>query len=402
MRAKVIVVLTFLLFSISSSQAATQKVLYTFTGGLDGGQPYQAGVIFDQAGNLYGVTQYGGAYGQGTVFQLTPSPDGTWTETVLYNFTGGADGANPHGGLATDGAGDFYGTTAFGGENNDSCGTLFEINSGLQFSVLHTFDDRPKRGGFDGCQPEADVNFWGGKIWGTTGYGGGPSEQGTAFVRSSDGAHGTIFSLQGTSGSFPNGGLAIFGGSVYGTSSYGRTRNGGNVFETSYYGKVKAKHVFTSTSKEGVYPIGNLATQVNANGVRIMYGTTQGGAGGYGAVYQLTESQLHYDAWQISLLHKFSGPDGAYPYGGVVLDPAGNLYGTTSNGGADPGYAGTVFKLTPGAKNKWIETVLYSFTGGTDGNAPTGSVVLDSAGNLYGTTNFGGASNQGVVYEITP
>jgi uncharacterized repeat protein (TIGR03803 family) len=83
----------------------------------------------------------------------------------------------------------------------------------------------------------------------------------------------------------------------------------------------------------------------------------------------------------------------------VVLDTAGNLYGTTVAGGADPGYAGTVFKLTPGAKNKWTETVLYSFSGGNDGSEPYASVVLDNAGNLYGTTYQGGAYNQGVVHD---
>jgi len=138
-------VFTFLLFSILDARSSTQKVLYTFTGGLDGAQPFQAGVIFDQSGNLYGVTEYGGAYNFGTVFQLTPSPSGEWTETVLHSFTGGADGDLPQGGLATDGAGNLYGTTSDGGDPNAYCGTVFSLSpspSGWTFTVLHTFASR--------------------------------------------------------------------------------------------------------------------------------------------------------------------------------------------------------------------------------------------------------------------
>jgi uncharacterized repeat protein (TIGR03803 family) len=130
-----------------------------------------------------------------------------------------------------------------------------------------------------------------------------------------------------------------------------------------------------------------------------MYGTTySGGVGGAGAVYLLTESQYKYDVWLTSVLYSFSGPDGADPGAGLVMDTAGNLYGTTVFGGAD--LAGTVFKLTPGANNKWTHTLLYSFTGGADGGQIYSGVVLDSAGNLYGTAAGGG--NGGVVYEITP
>jgi uncharacterized repeat protein (TIGR03803 family) len=142
MRAKAIVVLTFLVFTVSSAQAGNQKVLYTFTGGVDGSQPYQAGVIFDPAGNLYGVTQYGGAYGKGTVFQLTPSTGGAWTETVLHSFTAGTDGQQPQGGLVIDGAGNLFGTTSGGGDRNAECGTVFELSptdSGWTFAVLHSF-----------------------------------------------------------------------------------------------------------------------------------------------------------------------------------------------------------------------------------------------------------------------
>ncbi len=391
MRPKTIVVLMFLLCSISSGHAATQKVLYAFIGGLDGDSPY-AGVIFDPAGNLYGATQFGGLYGKGTVFQLTPSGGG-WTETVLYNFTGGPDGATPIGGLAIDEAGNLYGTAADNGDASAQCGTVFKLapsNSGWTFTVLHTFT-----AGKDGCIPGSRLSYFGGTLSGTTVYG-GPSNQGMAFRLPTSGGSEFNAAFALNNGNHPRGGIS---------GSYGTTYNGGkwgvgNVYEWTYGHHLVAKHAFNLTGAAGRYPLGELLSAYQA-GVSKMYGTTYaGGVGGAGAVYLLTASQYKYDVWLISVLHHFSGPDGADPGAGLVMDPAGNLYGTTVFGGADPGYAGTVFKLTPGAKNKWTHTLLYSFTGGADGGQIYSGVVLDSAGNLYGTAAGGG--NGGVVYEVTP
>ncbi len=407
MRAKVIVVLTFLLFSVASGLAGTETVLYTFTGGADGGQPY-AGLIFDPAGNLYGATQYGGAYNQGTVFELTHSPSGTWTETVLYSFTGGSDGSQPQYNLVIDGAGNLYGTAALGGDSY--CGTVYELSpseGGWTFTLLHTFT-----GGKDGCWPEADLSLlWGDILAGTT-AGGGPSSQGTAFrLRTSDGGE-QVWPFK-NDGNLPNG-LGLFprdgGYNEYGTTYFGGKHQVGVVFQLAFYtrpsGSIVVKKQFTSTGKAGYAPVGDLATQVNADGVWIMYGATQvGGVGGKGTIYQLTEESIYDpEKWAISVLHSFTGldGDGAVPWAGVALDPAGNVYGTTAYGGTNSGYDGTVFKLTPGAKNEWTETVEYSFSGGTDGSEPYATVVLDNAGNLYGTTYQGGAYNQGVVYEVTP
>lgn len=403
MRANAIVVLTFLLFAVSSGQAGNQKVLYSFTGGADGSQPYQAGVIFDPVGNLYGVTQYGGAYGQGTVFQLTPSTGGAWTETVLYSFTGGTDGEQPQGGLAIDGAGNLYGTTSWGGDPSSGCGTVFKLSpsdNGWIFTVLHAFTN-----GQDGCSPQGGnlhFDLASGSIFGTT-AGGGAGSQGTVFALFPAWPFYRVWSLRGTNGKFP-GGLGFFTWGTYGTAYFGGAQQVGTVFELGPGNDISTKHAFSTTNTAGYWPIGDLATQVIASPVGplgIMYGVTSfGGVGHYGTVYELTESQSVFDLWTISVLHSFSGPDGASPWAGVVLDPAGNLYGTTQWGGTDPGYAGTVFKLSPGAKNTWTNKVLYSFTGGTDGNLPTSGVVLDNAGNLYGTTNKGGAFDKGVVYEV--
>lgn len=398
MRAKAVAVLTFLLFAVTISQAGSQKVLYTFTGGLDGSQPYQAGVIFDPAGNLYGVTQYGGAYGLGTVFQLTPSPGGAWTETVLHSFTGVPDGKQPQGGLAIDGAGNLYGTTSWGGDPSAGCGTVFELspsNSGWTFTVLHAFTN-----GLDGCSPQADLFLSGSFLMGTT-AGGGAGSQGTVFSLPISGGSEWVWDLRGTNGEFP-GGLGFFPFGTYGTAYFGGAQKVGSVFKLGPGSSIYTKHTFNTTNTAGYWPIGNLAGQSYPTG-GFMYGVTSwGGVGGYGTVYQLKECQTCpvADIWNISLLHSFSGLDGDSPWAGVVLDPAGNLYGTTQWGGTDPGYSGTVFKLTRGAKNTWTYKLLYSFTGGTDGSVPTSGVVLDNAGNLYGTTNSGGAFNNGVVYEV--
>ena len=391
MRPKTIVVLTFLLFSISSAHAATQKVLYAFTGGVDGREPY-AGVIFDPAGNLYGATESGGLYGLGTVFRLTPS-GGAWTETVLYNFTGGTDGYDPIGGLAIDEAGNLYGTAAGGGDASAQCGTVFKLapsNSGWTFTVLHTFI-----AGTDGCAPGSSLSYYAGTLSGTT-VNGGLSNQGTAFRLPTSGGNEFNAAFALNNGNHPWGGI----GGGYGTTYNGGKLGVGNVYEWTYGHHLVAKHAFNLTGAAGRYPLGELLHGVR-NGTSTMYGTTSaGGVGGHGAVYLLTASLYKYDVWLLSVLHGFSGPDGASPSAGLVMDAAGNLYGTTVFGGADPGYSGTVFKLTPGANNKWTHTLLYSFTGGADGGNIYSGVVLDGAGNLYGTAAGGG--NGGVVYEVTP
>jgi uncharacterized repeat protein (TIGR03803 family) len=398
MRAKAVVLLLFLLFVLSNSQAGNQKVLYSFTGGIDGSVPF-SGLVFDHAGNLYGTTEFGGAFGLGVVFRLSPSPTGAWTQTVLYSFTGGSDGASPMGGLAIDEAGNLYGGTRSGGDPSLQCGTAFKLSpfaNGWNFSVLHTFT-----GGLDGCSPQADFSLAGGNLVSTTGGGDG-ADQGTVFRLSTSGGDDEQVAFRGVNGSLlptPTGAVNEWG---YGTTLFGGGAQKGDVYRFICClrdGGVKIIHAF-NTGAPGYYPMGSLATQ-NVNEVRSMYGANSlGGVGRGGTVYRLTASLYYYDVWNLSVLHSFSGPDGDSPGAGPVFDPAGNLYGTTQFGGADPGYAGTVFRLTPGAKNQWSHNLLYSFSGGADGSVPTSAVTLDSAGNLYGTTISGGEFNQGVVYEI--
>ena len=234
-------------------------------------------------------------------------------------------------------------------------------------------------------------------LWGTTAAG-GPDDLGTAFYLPTSGGSAVVHLFTWRTGFWPWG-INSWG---YGTTYWGgRFYGEGNVFRFSG-GNIKPHHTFCYNTKvnAGYYPMGDLAMQY-VNGVRMMYGTTsEGGAGRQGTVYRL--KNLGRSSWYISVLHSFSGSDGGAPSAGPVLDAAGNLYGTTKVGGTDPGRAGTVFKLTPGPRNKWTHTLLYSFTGGVDGGYPTSSVTIDAAGNLYGTTQNGGAYGQGVVYEIIP
>jgi len=383
---------TFLFFTLAliltlllspNLNAATQEVLYTFTGGIDGGRPY-AGVTLGPDGNLYGVTQSGGLYGQGTVFELSYS-QGTWTETVLYNFTGGTDGSGPVSGVSFDSAGNLYGAALWG------CGTVFKMTpsgSTWTFTALYVFT-----GGFtDGCAPwNVRYDSGSGLVWGATAAGGGPDDLGTVFAVPTSGGSHALYPFKSWKQGYWPWGINAWG---YGATYWGGNNGWGNVFRLRG-GRLRAAYTFRGTDA-GYYPMGDLAM-----GGMWMYGTTsQGGSGGGGTVYGL--KSLRNGGWKIYVLHSFSGSDGTAASAGPILDAAGNLYGTTSSGGTDPGYAGTVFKLTPGPKNKWAHTLLYSFTGGADGGKPMSSVTIDSAGNLYGTTYEGGAYGQGVVYEIVP
>jgi uncharacterized repeat protein (TIGR03803 family) len=398
MRAKILVVLTFLLFSVASSLAGTEKVLYSFAGGTDGSNPFQAGVVFDQSGNLYGVTQNGGLYGDGTIFQLTPSGSG-WTETVLYNFNGASDGAEPQGGLVIDGSGNLYGTASSAGPG--ACGTVFQLapsQTGWTYTVLHAFTNDS-----DGCMPQGDLY---GLIYGTTAYG-GHYGQGTVYYISTSGGDYTPERFNGSDGSFPTGiGNCPPWGICGSTNSGGVRYSGGTVYlwlDGIGNGLDPTAIInFNDQGKGGYQPIGNVAS----DGWNMYVTTSYGGSHHSGAVYQVKPKNNRRGGIGFGLvaLHVFTDVkgDGSTPWAGVILDGSGNVYGTTMYGGSDPGSGGTVFKLTPGAKNKWNETKLYSFSGGADGGQPTGSIIFDGAGNIYGTTYKGGVYGQGEVYMVTP
>jgi uncharacterized repeat protein (TIGR03803 family) len=398
MRAKAMLVCTFLVLTAISVGATTYKTLHNFTYDVDGMMP-QAGLVFDQAGNLYGVTAYdGGDYVDGVAFELSPS-FGSWKFSILHEFTipfsddpyPDPAGREPIGGLVMDSAGVIYGTNSYT-DDASMCGTVFR-SSASDWYALHSFT------GPDGCIPKSNLRLSNGWLIGTTSAG-GTSGQGTVFFL--DTVSDTIYSysLEGTAGTAPMGNINIFG---YGTTMSGGRYGGGTVYRLGTQ-RLEGRYHFKSDSPTGYAPRGDLlATYVNH--VRTMYGTmSAGGRNGGGTVYSLTENPTKPENWQIRVLHAFSGPDGSGPLAGLSSDAVGNLYGTTSQGGEWG--CGTVFKLSPQPDNRWKFALLYSFnpyneaTGG-DGCWPSSGVVLDAAGNLYGTTQ-GGGYEWGTVYEIIP
>lgn len=366
------------LFAVSAWAAPKETVLHSFNNSQfthkDGFEPV-SGLIFDSAGNLYGTTSLGGDKGQdcsegscGTIFELMPKKNGGWSEKILHNFDR-LDGNEPTAGLIFDGAGNLYGTTSLGGTHGN--GTAFELvrqtDGGWKEKVLHAFKD------LDGAVPQAGLIFdASGNLYGTTFYGG-------AY----DG--GTVFELTPEAGGgWSERVLFNFDATFYGASSTGSNPYAGVIFDA-------------------------------AGG---LYGTTlNGGVYGWGAVFELKPKAG--GGWTEKVLHAFNPcpgcVDGSLPQAGVILDAAGNLYGTASGGGVsclqqDQLCAGIVFELTPEKDGQWTEDILFQFDDNFDsasGIGPVGSLIFDAAGNLYGTTRGGGtryfeSGTSGVAFELSP
>ena len=395
MRAKAILVCTFLLISVIAVGAATYQTIHSFSGYRDAGSPF-AGVIFDQYGNLYGVAAWG-EWNEGTIFQLTPSQS-AWNFRVLHEFDlHDTEAAAPIGGLVMDEAGNLYGTGSYVHGPSDACSSVFKLSAAGTFTILHFFPYT----GEEGCDPETTLTYSSGWLWGTT-KGGGSNGQGTVFSMDTDGDSFKFNSFSGIKGREP---LSAFSAWGYGTTYSGGWKGKGNIYRLDPAKGLINKHGFTVDGKAGYAPMGDLLT-LYVDGVRIIYGTTSaGGAGGGGAVYRLTEVEPNSDRWRTTVLHHFTSgsEEGWTPMAGLTADAAGNLYGTTYSGGQDGRGCGTVFKLSPGKNNKWTHTVLYSFDPyQSEGCHPTGGLVFGKAGNLYGTTQQGGDNSRGTVYEIIP
>jgi uncharacterized repeat protein (TIGR03803 family) len=378
------------------------KILATVPGGL------WSGLTFDAKGNLYGVTGAGGDDNQGTVFELSPGAHG-WTLTTLHSFNG-TDGGTPNGGLIFDAAGNLYGTTQAGGSGRDG-GTVFEMtpgSAGWTFNVVYDFCQEYRCP--DGGAPDGGLVIDGlGNLYGTAAAGGLYS-QGVAFeltANSGQWAERVLYSFLGVSTGYdPSGPLVLdLAGNLYGTTAAGSTAGGGSVFrlKRSAGGEWKERilYGFCSTGfplcKDGLHPYAGVVF----DGAGDLYGTTSQGGGSRcgettcGIVFKLTKASNRH--WGEAVLYDFPSPaNGSFPSSSVIFDKAGNLYGTTSGGGNSScsGGCGVVYKLTLSAGGKWKYTVLHKFTG-QDGGYPDGGVVLDSKGNLYGTA-------YSVVYEITP
>jgi uncharacterized repeat protein (TIGR03803 family) len=388
--AFVVVILPTLVATLSA-QAQTFTVLYSFQGQPDGDIP-SAALVQDGVGNLYGTTSYGGlgSYpGYGIVFKV----DTSGIESVLYSFTGRADGASPDSTLVLDAAGDIYGTAISGG--TFGLGTVFKV--GIQgLRVLHTFSHQP-----DGASPVSLFVLSSGVIYGMTAAGGANGD-GTLFNLDAK-RNETVLHSFGTS---DGGGLGYLTrptekGIAYGTT-FGGLLNGvftgyGTIFQLNSTGTVRVLYRFTGGA-DGKHPAGGLILDTAGN----IYGTTSSGGyfapscainsvyTGCGVVFKLDTSGNY------TVLHSFlGGVDGAFPQSALVRDMAGNLYGTTVSGGAFSDF-GMVFKLDTSGNY----TVLHSFSGGNDGSYPNG-LLLGADGSLYGTTGRGGLTH-GVVFKLIP
>jgi hypothetical protein len=290
--------------SPSGSGTWTETILHAFAGGTDGYSP-DGGLVFDASGNLYGITGIGGTgtcfggEGCGVIYELSPSSGGTWTETILYNFTGGTDGNDPLGSLVFDGAGNLYGVTRSGGVN--LAGNIFELS---------------------------------------------PGTSGWTFA--------TLYSFTTTGGYQPESGVALdAAGNLYGTTPRGGDETG-----------------------------------------------TWGCGAGCGVVYRLGKLST---GWRYSQIYVFHGPGGYEPIGGVALDSAGNVYGTTFAGGTTTccGF-GVVFKLAPATTGLWKETVLHAFQNTTDGENPAATLTLDSTGHIFGTAGALDENSPSTAFRLTP
>ncbi len=352
-----------------TSSGWQESVIYTFTGGDSGSAP-GATPVFGSDGSLYGTAENGGAYNYGLVYKLSPTASGTWQETVLYSFTGGADGSYPaYGNLIFDKAGNLYGSNVADGSINapdcqnsvpSGCGVLFALSptkSGeWRFHLLHSFS-----GGWDGIGPASLTFDPSGALYGTApGAWGGwelPNSPGLVFkltpTASGPWKDSVVYSFKGDT----DGGLAsnlVFDGmgNMYGTGADGGILN--NCW--SGYGPM-----------------------------------------GCGVVFKI--SPTADGKWKETAIYAFTGgTDGSQPDGGIVFS-LGKLYGPTFGGGIDR--AGVLFELSPNSNGSWTESVAHSFLG-TDGSLPSGVPSVDPSGNIYGITISGGSPGYGVVWEFMP
>jgi len=301
------------------------------------------------------------------------------TEEVVYSFTQ-PTGYYPAAGVIGNSAGTLYGTTVYGGTANG--GVVYKLDTS-GYTVLYNFP-----GGVAGSQPYGGViRDAAGNLYGTTRYGGGgDANMGVVYKLDTAGQETVLHKFTGGA----DGGETFAGvvrdqaGNLYGTTTSGGTGGAGVVYKVDTANQYTVLHSFTGGA-DGGFPKAGVILDPSGN----LYGdTNSGGTDGAGVVYKLDNTG------QERVLYSFTGADGAGPYGGVILDPGGNIYGTTLSGGS--GVEGVVYKLNTAGQ----ETVLHNFTGGTDGGSPLAGVTLGPAGNLYGTTEFGGTDGQGVVYEL--
>jgi uncharacterized repeat protein (TIGR03803 family) len=388
--------------AIGDTPMQTVDVIYSFAGEEDG-EYSDTDLEIDGAGNIYGTTVLGGHFGSGTVFRLSPTPNG-WVHTVLYSFTGGVDGGEPYKGVTLDREGNLYGTAVTGGSGSceGGCGVVYKLtNSGGAWtqSVIHAFT-----GGDDGSGPGARVTVdRGGEVYGMTPTG-GTYGLGTIYKMSPRQGRTWTFRVihaftggrDGGSGSA--GRMILRNGNLFGAATTGGTYGSGVVFGLTPrgVGEWHFRTIYSFTGQpDGSFPYGALLFGRSGN----IYGTTYyGGTNNIGAVYKLYSSPV--GEWAEKVLYSFQGgSDGSSPISNLVFDNTGKLYGTTSEGGLG---SGTIFKLSPIGGGQWTETVVHPFQGSPDGAFPYNGMVVDQFGNFYGATVHGGNNDDGSIYKFTP
>ena len=361
-----------------SAQVLT--VLHSFN--QSDGQLAESALVQGSDGNFYGTTALGGDNRKGTVFKI----DSTGNLTTLHSFSGfPSDGANPIAGLMQGNDGNFYGTTALGGMFYQ--GTLFRITPAGAVTILHSFSGLLG----DGSVPMGGlVQTSDGSLYGTTALGGAHSK-GTVF-RTALGIVVTLHSFSGSPAEGANPTAKLVRGSdgnFYGTTVRGGAQNLGTAFKISALGSFVTLHSFSGSPGEGAGPVAGLVQGSDGN----FYGTTALGGEHYlGTAFKITS------AGSLTTLHSFTGSsgEGASPLAGLVQGSDGNFYGTTALGGTH--YLGTLFKITPAGSL----TTLYSLSGSPgEGASPVAALVQGSDGNFYGTTGLGGAHYWGTVFKFS-
>jgi uncharacterized repeat protein (TIGR03803 family) len=392
-----------------SSWAATESPVYSFTGGLDGSNPASQ-LVFDASGNAYGTTVTGGSASCGTVFQLTPSGGGQYQQSVLHSFDCFGEGKNPYGGVTLDAQGNLYGTTVAGGSggvcSGDGCGVVYKLThsgGGWTETVLYSFQDAP-----DAAGPGGAVVFDGaGDLLGTA-PDGGAFAAGAIYELSQSNGHWSERVIHDFTGG-ADGAIGSLGallpdahGNFYGVTELGGTSGAGTVFQllpgSGGTWQLKTRYAFQG-QPDAAFPYGGLIADAHGN----LYGTTYyGGTNGAGAVFRVGPG-AGFGGWRDAVLYSFQGAaDGANPTSTLVFSPAGKLYGTTSAGGDAGCECGVVFALTPVGANHWNESVLHTFGTSPDGAYPYYGLTPDGSGNYFGTTAAGGNANVGVVFKVTP